>query len=31
MGHVKIGFLNYVNNISDDLMHLVGFLLTISI
>lgn len=31
MGHVKIGFLNYGNNISDDLMHLVGFLLTISI
>ena len=31
MGHVKIGFLNYTNNISDDLMHLVGFLHTISI
>ena len=31
MGHVKIGFLYYANNISDDLMHLVGFLLTISI
>ena len=31
MGHVKIGFLDYANNIYDDLMHLVGFLLTISI
>jgi|ETNmetMinimDraft_23_1059889.scaffolds.fasta_scaffold01062_8 hypothetical protein len=31
MRHVKIGFKKYENNISDDLMHLLGFLHTISL